>query len=164
MHKTFKNGLKKRRKIAQSSFCFCQLIIIDDYERLLSLLSDAFAAFPSTPNKLWVRNFLFLPKLFWNIFQTWNSIWWLENDWFAAKKESPNRPWKGCQNTRESGRFVLDINDHKATGYDRKIDIGKVLEIDDSDAKSHFMNMLRLYQWVQFSTSPKRRMKFGLAS
>ena len=56
MHKTFKNGLKKRRKIAQSSFCFCQLIIIDDYERLLSLLSDAFAAFPSTPNKLWVRN------------------------------------------------------------------------------------------------------------
>ena len=80
MHVTFTNGLKKRRKIVQSSFYF---LSIDDYERSLSFLPKAsngiksvdgsvklHAAFSSTPNKLWVReHFLFLSKLFWNIFQ-----------------------------------------------------------------------------------------------
>ena len=34
--------------------------------------------------------------------------------------------------------IVLDINDHVAAGYDRKVYIGKVLEIGDSDAKISF--------------------------
>ena len=36
------------------------------------------------------EHFLFLSKLFWNIFQAWNNMWWLENGWFAAKEESLN--------------------------------------------------------------------------
>ena len=34
--------------------------------------------------------------------------------------------------------IVPDINDHVAAGYYRKVYIGKVLEIDDSDAKIAF--------------------------
>ena len=65
MHTTFTNGLKKWRKIVQSSLYF----LIDDYERLLFFSSEAcngikfvdgstklHEAFLSTPNKLWVRN------------------------------------------------------------------------------------------------------------
>ena len=80
------------------------------------------------------------------------------------KGNLPIGPEKAVEIPENEAAIVLDINDHKAAGYDMKVDIGKVLEIDDSDAKSHFMNMLGLYQWVQFSTSPKRRMKFGLTS
>ena len=66
MHMTFTTRLEKRRKIVQSSFYF---LPVDDHERSLSFLSEAcngnkyvhasmkrHAAFPSTPNKLWVRN------------------------------------------------------------------------------------------------------------
>ena len=41
--------------------------------------------------------------------------------------------------------IVPEINDHEAAGYDRKVYIGKMLEIDVSDA-IHFMNLLGLYQ------------------
>ena len=34
--------------------------------------------------------------------------------------------------------IVPEINDHVAAGYDRKVYIGKVLQIDDSDAKISF--------------------------
>ena len=34
--------------------------------------------------------------------------------------------------------IVPDINDDVAAGYDRKVYIGKVLEIDDSDVKISF--------------------------
>ena len=34
--------------------------------------------------------------------------------------------------------IVPDINDHVAAGYDRKVYIEKVFEIDDSDAKISF--------------------------
>ena len=34
--------------------------------------------------------------------------------------------------------ITLDVNDHVAAGYDRKANIGKVLEIGDSDAKILF--------------------------
>ena len=66
---TFTNGLKKRRKIVRSTFSFCQLMIIKDRSPSLSEACNGIksvgtidgamklhADFPSTPNKLWVRN------------------------------------------------------------------------------------------------------------
>ena len=42
--------------------------------------------------------------------------------------------------------IVPDTNDHVAAVYDKKVYIDKVLEVDDSDAKISFYNMLRHYQ------------------
>ena len=39
---------------------------------------------------------------------------------------------------KNESAIVPDINDHVAAGYGRKVYIGKVLEIDDSDAKISF--------------------------
>ena len=59
MHITFTNGLKKRRKIVQLSFYFCQLMIMKEVCSGIKYVDPSMklhAAFPSTPNKLWMRN------------------------------------------------------------------------------------------------------------
>ena len=65
MHMTFTNGLKRKRKVLQSSFYFCQLLVMKDHSFLSEACSGIksvdgsmklHAAFPSTPDKLWVRN------------------------------------------------------------------------------------------------------------
>ena len=45
---------------------------------------------------------------------------------------------KAVEIPENEAAIVPDINDHVAVGYDRKVYIGKVLEIDDSDAKISF--------------------------
>ena len=69
MHMTITNGpneLKKMRKIVQSSFYFCQLMIMKDccpsYQKHAMELNSVdgsmklHAAFPSISNKSWVRS------------------------------------------------------------------------------------------------------------
>ena len=56
-------------------------------------------------------------------------------------KSNPSIP-SGSENAVEipenEGAIAPDINDHVAAGYGRKVYIGKVLEIGDSDAKISF--------------------------
>ena len=91
---------------------------------------------------------------------------WLENGWFAAKEESLNtiKWWKGCRDTRNEAVIVPDINDHVAAGYDKKVYIGKVLGIDDFDAKISFYEHTGTLSTAQFTASPKIEMKFELIS
>ena len=45
---------------------------------------------------------------------------------------------KAVEIPENKAAIAPDINDHVAAGYDRKVYIGKVLEIDDSDVKMSF--------------------------
>ena len=51
-----------------------------------------------------------------------------------------------------------------AAGYDKKVYIGKVLGIDDFDAKISFYEHAGTLSTAQFTASPKIEMKFELIS
>ena len=53
--------------------------------------------------------------------------------------------------------IVPDINDHVIAGYDRKVYIGKVLEIDDSDAKISFYEHAGTLSIGSIFREPKKR-------
>ena len=53
--------------------------------------------------------------------------------------------------------IVPDINDHVAAGYDRKVYIGQVLEIDDSDAKISFYGHAGTLSIGSIFCIPKKR-------
>ena len=53
--------------------------------------------------------------------------------------------------------IVPDINDHVTAGYDRKVYIGKVLEIDDSDAKISFYEHAGTLSIGSIFREPKKR-------
>ena len=53
--------------------------------------------------------------------------------------------------------IVPDISDHVAAGYDRKIYIGKVLEINDSDAKISFYEHAGTLSIGSIFREPKKR-------
>ena len=55
--------------------------------------------------------------------------------------------------------IVPEINDHEAAGYDRKVYIGKVLEIDVSDAKISFYEHAWTLSIGSIFFEPKRRNK-----
>ena len=79
MHMTYTNGLKNRRKIVQSNFYFCQLMIMKDrsppyqnyaIELICRWFDEATCSFSLYSKQLvGEKHFLFLSKLFWNIFQ-----------------------------------------------------------------------------------------------
>ena len=127
---------------------------VDDYERSLSFLSEAcngiksvdgslklHAAFPSTPNKLWVRNTSCFCQ---NCFGTTFKLEIACDGWRMVDVQQKRNPSilsgseKAVEIRENEAAIVPDINDHVAAGYDRKVNIGKVLEISDSDAKISF--------------------------
>ena len=119
------------------------------------------AVFPSTPNKLWVRNTsCFCQNCFRTSFKPETACaGWRMFD--LQRKRNPSilsSSEKAVEIPENVSAIVSDINDHVAAVYDRKIYIGKVLGSMILMLKSHFMNMLGLYQQVQFFASPKRGM------
>ena len=142
MHITFTNGLKKRRKIVQSSFYF---LSIDDYERSISFLSESCnwikfvhgsmkldAAFPSTPNKLWVRN-----TSCQNCYRTSFKYETVCDGWRMLDLQQKRNlsilssTEKAVEISEKEAAVVPDINDYVAVEYDRNVYIRKVLKIDD---------------------------------
>ena len=147
----FYKWAKKEEENGTVKFLF---LSIDDYERLLSFLSEAcngmksvdgsmklHAAFPSTPNKLWVRNTSCFCQ---NCFGTSFKLETACDGWRIAdllRKRNPSILSSGEKDVKIQENEVAifpDINDHVAAEYDSKVYIGKVLEIDDSDAKISF--------------------------
>ena len=118
------------------------------------------AAFPSTPNKLCVKN---TSCFYQNCFGT------------SLKPETVCDGWKmdDLQRKRNSSilsssekavgipeketAIVPDINDHVAAGYDRKVYIGKVLKINDSDAKISFYEHAGTLSLGSIFREPKKR-------
>ena len=99
------------------------------------------AAFPSTSNKLWVRNTsCFCQNCFGTSFKPetacdgWRMIdlQWKRNPSILSSNE------KADEIPENEAAVVPDINDHVAAGCDRKVYVGKLLEIDDFDAKISF--------------------------
>ena len=105
------------------------------------------------------EHFLFLSKLFLNIFQAWNSMRWLENWWFAAKRNPSilSSSEKTVEIPENEAAIVPNINNHVAAGYDRTVSIGKVLEIDDSDAKISFYGHAETLSIGSIFRKPKKR-------
>ena len=99
------------------------------------------AAFISTPNNLWVKNTSrFCQNCFGTSFKTETvcDAWRMVD---LQRKRNPSilsSSEKAVEIPENEATIVPDINDHVAAGYDRKVYIGKVLEIDDSDAKISF--------------------------
>ena len=142
VHMTFTNGLKKRTKIVQSSFYFCQLMIMKDgspsYQKhawnyIYRWFDEATWSFSLYFKQiLGEEHFLFLSKLFWNNFQSSLDL---------ERKRNPailSSGKKALEIRENKAAIVPDINDHLTAGYDRKVYIGNVLEIDNSSAKVSF--------------------------
>ena len=99
------------------------------------------AAFPFTLNKLWVRNTsCFCRNCFGTSFKPetacygWRMVG-LQRNRNPSILSSSEKALKILENEAAT---VPDINDHMAAVTDRKVYIGKELEIDDSDAKISF--------------------------
>ena len=93
-------------------------------------------AFPSTPNKLWVRNTLCFGTSFKP--ETACDGWRMVD---LQRKRNPSilsSSEKAVKIPENEAAIVPDINDHLAAEYDRKVYVDEVLEIDDSDAKISF--------------------------
>ena len=161
---------EKEEKNSTIKFLF---LSIDDYERSLSYLLEAcngiksvdasmklHAAFPSTPNKLWVRNTSCLCQ---NCFGTS----------FKPETACDGRRMVDLQRKRNpsilstseetveipknEAAIVPDINNHVPAGYDSKVYIGKVLETDDSDAKISFYEHPGTLSIGSIFRKPKKR-------
>ena len=153
---------------------------VDDYERSLSFLWEAcsgieyvdgsmklHAASPSllySNETVGEEHFLFLSRLFWTSFKpeiAWDGWKMVE----LQRKWNPLILWskeKAFWIPENETAIVPDINDHLAAVHDRKFYIGKVFEIDYSNAT------ISLYEYAGTlsigSTFPKWGMKFGLTS
>ena len=142
-----------KKEVENSTIKFLYLLI-DDYKRSLSFLSEAcngiksvdgsmkpHAAFPSTSNKFWARNTsCFCQNCFGTSFKPEKTC----DGWRMVDLQRNRNPsiLSSCEKAVEipenEASIIPDINDHVAAKYDRKVYIGKVLEIDDSDAKMSF--------------------------
>ena len=116
---------------------------IDDYERSLSFLLDTSNGIKSVDGSMKLHaaslysvqimgeeQFLFLAKLFWNIFQVRAYDGWRMVD--LQQKRNPSissRSEKAVKIPENEATIAPDINDHVGPSYDRKVYIGKVLEI-----------------------------------
>ena len=165
---TITNGLKKRRQIVQSSFYFYQLMIIKD--RSLSYQKHAMesvegsmklhAVFPSTSNKLLVTNTSCFCK---NCFGTSYKLETAYDVWIMVDLPRKRNPsiLSNIEKTVEipdyKSAVVPDINDHVAAGYDRKVYIGNLLEINDSDAKISFYEHVGTLSIGSFFGEPNKR-------
>ena len=64
---------------------------------------------------------------------------------------------KAVEIPENEAAIVPDINDHVVAGYDRKVYIGKVLEIDDSDVKISFYEHTGTLSIGSIFREPKKR-------
>ena len=64
---------------------------------------------------------------------------------------------KAVEIPENEAAIVADINDHVAAGYDRKVYTGKVLEIDDSDAKISFYEHAGTLSIASIFHEPKKK-------
>ena len=122
------------------------------------------AAFPSTLNKLWVRNTsCFCQNCFGTSFKPETAC----DGWRMVDLQQKRNPSilsnseKGVEIPESEAAIVSDINYHMTAGYDRKVYISKVLEVDDSDAKISFYEHAGTLS-IGSIIRPKRGMKFGL--
>ena len=173
----FYKWAKKEKENSTIKFLF---LSIDDYERLLSFLSEAYngiksadgstkihAAFLSTPNKLWVKNTsYFCQNCFGTSFKPETACdGWRMVD--LQRKKNPSiisSSEKAVEIPENEAAIVSGINDHVAAGYDRKVYIGQVLEIDDSDVKILFYEYDGTLTIDSIFRKPKRGMKFRMTS
>ena len=147
----FYKWAKKEEENSTIKFLF---LLTDDYERSLSFLSEAcngiksvngsmklHAAFPSTPSKLWVRKTSCFCR---NCFVISLKPETACNDCRMVNLQQKRNllilpsSEKAVKIPENEAAVAPDINDHVAAGYDRKVYIGNVLEIDDSDAEISF--------------------------
>ena len=118
------------------------------------------AAFPSTPNKLWVRNTsCFCQTCFGTSFipETICDGCRMVD---LQRKRNPSilsSSEKAVEIPENEAAIVPDINDHVAAGYDRTVYIDKVLEIDDSDAKILFYEHAGTLLIGSIFREPKKR-------
>ena len=117
-------------------------------------------AFLSTPNNLWVKNTsCFCQNCFGTSFkpETVCDGWRMVD---LQRKRNPSilsSSEKAVEIPENEAANVPDINDHVAAGYDRKVYIGKVLEIDDSDAKISFYEHAGTLSRGSIFREPKKR-------
>ena len=120
------------------------------------------AALLSTPNNLWVKNsFCFCQNCFGTSFkpETVCDGWRMVD---LQRKRNPSilsSSEKAAEIPENEAAIVPDINDHVAAGYDRKVYIGKVLEIVDSDAKISFYEHAGTLSIGSIFREPKKRDK-----
>ena len=118
------------------------------------------AAFLSTPNKLWKRSIsCFCQNCFRASFKSGTAYdGWRMVD--LQRKRNPSilsSSEKAAEIPENEVTIVPDINDHAAAEYDRKVYIGKVLEIDDSDAKISFYEHVGTLSTGSVFREPKKR-------
>ena len=123
------------------------------------------AAFPSTSNKLWVRNTsCFCENCFGTSFKPETACdGWRMFDLQRKRNSSLlSSSEKAAEIPENEAAIAPDVNDHVEAGYDRKVYIGKLLEVDDSDTKILFYEHGGTLSVGSFSEITKRGMKFGL--
>ena len=109
------------------------------------------AAFPSTPNNLWTR---YASCFYQNCFGTSFQHLSLQRKRNRSILSSSEKAGRIPEN---EAAIVPDINNHVAAGYDRKIYIGKVLKIDDSDTKISFYEHAGTLSLGSIFREPKKR-------
>ena len=91
-------------------------------------------AFLSTPKKLWVRNASCFCQ---NCFGLSNQKQYaMVGEWLICSEKGNPQYYQLVKRLwipENEAAIVPGINDHMAAGYDRKIYIGNVLEVDESD-------------------------------
>ena len=118
------------------------------------------AAFLYTTNNLWVKSTsCFCQNCFGISFklETVCDGWRIVD---LRRKRNPSilsSSEKALEIPENEAAIVPDINDHVAAGYDRKVYIGKVLEIDDSDAKISFYEHAGILSIGSIFREPKKR-------
>ena len=164
---------KCAKKVEENSTIKFFFLSTDDYKRSLSLLLEAYngiesedssmklhAAFPSTSNKLWVRNTsCFCQNCFGTIFKPETVCdGWIMVD--LQQKRNPSilsNTENAAEITENEAAIVLDINGHVAAVYDRKVYICKMLEMDDSNAKISFYEQSTTLSVGSIFRNPKTR-------
>ena len=168
----FYKWAKKEEENSTIKFLF---LSIDDYKRSLSFLLEAcnriksvdssmdlHAVFPSTLNKLWVRNTsYFCQNCLGTTFksETAGDGWRMVDLKQKRNPSIPSSSEKTVEVLENKAAILPDINDHVAAGYDRTVYIGKVLEIDSSDPKISFYEHAGTLLIGSIFREPKKRDK-----
>ena len=131
-------------------------LLIDDYEKSLSFLSEAcngiksvygsvkiHEASPFAQNIFWVRN---TSCFFQNCFRTslkpeteCNGLRMVRDLQRKRNLSILSSSEKAVEILESAANIVPDASDHVAAGYDRKVCIDKVVEIDDCDTKNFIL-------------------------
>ena len=145
----------------------------DDYKRSLFLLSETYnriksmdysiklhAAFPCTSKKIVGEGyFCFCQNCFGTSFKPKTAC----DGWEMVDLQQKRNPSilssseKAAKISEKESAIIPDINDHVAAVYDRKVCNGKMLEVDDSDAKISFYEQATTLSIGSISWEPKKR-------